>query len=257
MDVKPYSEACPPPCSVADSAVSLSPRRWFHGTSVALIGADGSGKTTVIDALMMIWPEDCRYVYMGANVQKANYSLPTTRLLTRLKQRALADTLDDSGTLPPAALLSDEQRRRLPRRRIVKALTMINRIMEEWYRQLIVSIFRLRGFVVLCDRHYLFDYSPHRRRKGLPTSVRVHHWILRHLFPRPDLAIFLDAAPEILFRRKPEWTLAHLQRQREEILEQGAHIGRFITVDASLSREEVLTNVAAEIERVRQHSDAK
>jgi ABC-type dipeptide/oligopeptide/nickel transport system ATPase component len=158
--------------------------------TVALVGADGSGKSTVIDNILRTSTVPMKYIYMGVSMDASNVILPTTRLLMYIKKRRMARYVAPSERLPPSTLMTSEMKKALPSGRITKALGLMNRVAEEWYRQMHVWIYCLRGYTVICDRHFLFEYCPdaelHRSTDQL-MSVRIHAWILRRLFPRPDL----------------------------------------------------------------------
>jgi ABC-type branched-subunit amino acid transport system ATPase component len=49
--------------------------------TVALIGPDGAGKTTIGRRIEHTLPLPVKYVYMGVNLDSSNHMLPTTRLL--------------------------------------------------------------------------------------------------------------------------------------------------------------------------------
>src|SRR5437667_23836 len=49
--------------------------------TVALIGPDGAGKTTIGRRLEKSLPLPVRYLYMGVNAEASNALLPTTRVL--------------------------------------------------------------------------------------------------------------------------------------------------------------------------------
>jgi hypothetical protein len=78
---------------------------------------------------------------------------------------------------------------------------------EEWYRQLLSWRYQAQGYIVLYDRHFLFDFS----LDGVDSNVmaferRLHRWILTRFYPRPSLVVYLDAPAEVLFGRKGEKT---------------------------------------------------
>ena len=227
--------------------------------TMALVGADGAGKTTIAKKILQSYPNSIKYMYMGASIDSSNFALPTSRLLNYLKRRTIRPMLCDSGVLPPAVLMSDEMKSRLPRGKIVKALGLVNRVAEEWYRQLFVWEYRLCGRIVLFDRHFLFDYASNSfgtRNKPMPLSVRIHSALLSRLYPKPNLVIFLDAPPELLYQRKPEWSLDHLKRQQLSILERGQKCRRFVRVDAAQSMEKVVSDVMDSIKRFHSISNA-
>ena len=226
---------------------------------MAIVGADGSGKSSVADQLLAQGPCPLKYMYMGASIDQSKFSLPTSRLLMNLKRQRLAPLVGQSGRLPPARLMSDEMNAQAPRGRIVKAIGVINRVAEEWYRQLIVWGYHLRGYAVICDRHFLYEYFPdvptqHPDKQQL--SVRIHAFLLRRFYPRPDLTLFLDAPAEVLHARKPEWTLEHLERQRSGILEQGQSSRNFVRIDATRPLDAVLADVVSQIIKCCKHGCA-
>jgi thymidylate kinase len=215
--------------------------------SVALVGPDGSGKTTVARKVLASFPAPIKYLYMGTAIQSANVSLATSRLLLRLKRRAYDKAVREGRhEAPPDRSPHNVEFEKVQRSTMARELALINLIVEEWYRQLVSRIYRLRGFVVLCDRHFVFEYMPDSRTFHAVRprfSLRVHLWIMRHLYPRPDLTIFLDAPAEVLFERKGEWSLDHLRRHREGLLAQGARTRNFVVVDATRSIDEVTADV--------------
>ena len=69
--------------------------------TVALVGCDGAGKTTVARRLEGEIDRPIRYLYMGVSADSSNRSLPTTRLAHRIKRAAGAppDTRGPRETL--------------------------------------------------------------------------------------------------------------------------------------------------------------
>src|SRR4051812_18703285 len=66
--------------------------------TVALIGPDGAGKTTIARRLESAAELRIKYLYMGVSAASSNRLLPTTRVLYALK-RALGAPPDTAG--PP------------------------------------------------------------------------------------------------------------------------------------------------------------
>lgn len=218
--------------------------------TVAMVGADGSGKTTVAKELVASseWP--VKYVYLGPAVASSDNALFTTRIAGWLKRRKLKKSDAKFVSAPPRSLMTPDQRKRLSRGRIFKALGLVNRIMEEWYRQLIVYYHRLRGKIVVCDRHFIYEYGVDLADKdGEILSVRIHDWHLKNLYPRPELTLFLDAPTDVLYARKPEWPEEYLQEQRDRITEQGRHAANFVVIDVSQPLDKVIADVESVIGR--------
>lgn len=214
--------------------------------SIAIVGADGSGKTSIAEAVLNSGVLPIKYLYMGPAIGSSRHALPTSRLIAYIRKRAVRELLNDSDQMPPDELKSEQMKSRLRRGRILKALGLMNRVAEEWYRQLIVWTYRFRGYSVICDRHYLFELCPDSRSAQSPDAIlsqRIHDWLLSKLYPEPTIVVFLDAPAEVLHNRKPEWTPEYLNTQRERILEQGQTTRNFSAVDATQPFDAVLSDV--------------
>src|SRR4026209_430096 len=70
----------------ADTASPTPPARI--GRSIALIGIDGAGKSTVAHDVVGRLPFDAGYLYMGVNLDASPVMLPTTRLALAIKRRS-------------------------------------------------------------------------------------------------------------------------------------------------------------------------
>jgi thymidylate kinase len=198
-----------------------------RGFTVALIGCDGAGKTTVARALESTSDLPVTYLYMGVSPAASNHQLPTTRLAHTLK-RADGAAARGGGA----------------RRRVRSALRLANRVAEEWYRQILAMTHLRRGRIVVFDRHFMADYHAADVLAAQRTlSRRVHGFLLTRLYPRPDLVVLLDAPPEVLFARKGEGTIASLQRRRVEYRQLGATLPRFAVVETSQPLDAVVTEV--------------
>jgi thymidylate kinase len=219
--------------------------------TVALIGPDGAGKTTISRRLVAESRTPLTAIYMGVNADSSGLMLPTTRLLLAIKQAG--------GSRPDPGPVTEPDRRhprpRGPVRRAAGACKSAARLTvwlsEEWFRQLVAWWYStVRGRVVLFDRHFFvdyYDYDVTARHGSLPLSRRIHGFVLRHLYPKPDLVIYLDAPAEVLFARKGEASVEWLARRREEYLRMREVVPHFAAVDASAPPEQVTTDVAEAI----------
>src|SRR5690606_34602142 len=75
---------------------------WTPMASVALIGPDGAGKTTLTRMLEQSDVLPFRYLYMGIDIPASSLALPTSRLIERLKQRGPAAGGGTAATSRPA-----------------------------------------------------------------------------------------------------------------------------------------------------------
>jgi thymidylate kinase len=221
------------------------------GFTVALIGPDGAGKTTVARALEGALPFPVEYLYMGVNPDSSNHLLFTTRVVHALRRRrgARPDTAGPRDPQETDAVSS----RGFARRNLRSARSFVrlaNRLAEEWHRALLASLHRRRGIVVVFDRHFFADYFAYdiAAKPRRTASRRLHGFILSRLYPKPDLVIYLDAPADVLFERKGEGTVESLERRRREYLELGKVLDGFAVVDASRPVEAVTHEVAARIE---------
>jgi len=217
--------------------------------TIALIGADGSGKTTIAKKLLDSPPSKMKYLYMGLNVESSNYALPTSRLIYYLKilkykkknnnlkgiklKNISLHTLDDNRSLDTRSKLGATAR-------------MLNRIAEAFYRQVISWIFQLRGYTVLYDRHYIFESPKYRaggnlKNQRLTTTIYV--WLINKIIMEPKLVFLLYAPPEILFERKGEADIEYLKKRTENFMKVGSKLKNFIIIDATQPIDKVFAEV--------------
>lgn len=215
--------------------------------SIALIGADGAGKTTIGRRLENDLPIPVKYVYMGVNLDASNHMLPTTRLI-----RAIKHARGDKPDAGPPDISRAEPRPTNASKQILSdfksGLRLVNRLSEEWFRQAITWYYKKQGNIVVFDRHFFHDYYAHDVASSSTDQIwskRIHGFMLQHLYPKPDLVICLDAPADILYARKPEGTLQALERRRQEYLQIQHAVEHFSIVDVSQQVDVVFEEVKA------------
>ena len=215
--------------------------------SVALIGSDGAGKSTVAQWLESTFTLPVKTLYMGINVESSNVALPTSRLIAYVKQARRKKTGKTQAGVSLHAAPGAEKKK--PSGKLWAAVRLFNNLAEEWYRQLLSWRYQRKGYIVVYDRHFQFDFEYDNGTKGQKRrlSDRIHRWCLAKLYPRPDLVIYLDAAAEVLFARKGEATLEWLESRRRSFLDQEAKTPGFIRVDATQPLKAVCREVGGRI----------
>lgn len=216
--------------------------------TVALIGPDGAGKSTIGRKLELISPIPVKYVYMGVNLESSNLVLPTTRLLLEVKRARgqRPDIAANRGDFHPSHT-QPKGFAKLFATSLKSVFRLVNLIAEEWFRQIVIWSYTLRGYYVIFDRHFYFDYYDHdivNQDRDRPFSSRIHGFMLQKLYPKPDFVIFLDAPTEVLFARKPEGTLAALENRRQEYVRLRDVVKDSAVVDVSQPVDDVTREVS-------------
>jgi thymidylate kinase len=224
--------------------------------TVSLIGPDGVGKTTVAKRVEALFPYPIKSIYMGLNISEANYSLPTTRLWhTAVRPRLMKD-----GQLDPRGRRKRQHTSystRIPFYRcpdiiVRKTLGLSHELLEEWYRYLIAWIYEKRGYIVILDRHFLYDFfnfNGHRRDPIYEWKRKIHNFVLQLTVPEPELVICLDAPSEVIFKRKNEFDLDEIEIKREQYLQVGSLVKNFTIINANQNLDSVVSDVIDRIAR--------
>ncbi len=159
------------------------PRR--RGTVVAVLGPDGAGKGSVLDAVQDLLPVGVTRVYLGNRPR------------------------------PGVAAI----RERAPRRKpgpLRETAFLVRKAVWSWREVLRAQSAAWRGHVVLCDRHpsEVLAVQPDRTVHG----AALERFLFATLVPAPDRVIVLDAPGEVLFSRKGEHDPVTLERWRQGYL---------------------------------------
>jgi thymidylate kinase len=219
-------------------------------TTVAVIGADGAGKTTVARRLPAHL-DAAVYLYLGANPAAATHALPTTRLVHRLRTRR--GTAAAGGPPPLDRSLGPDRRGSAGARALRStraAARTAHQIAEGGYQRAAIGWHRRRGRIVVVDRWYTADHHAHELApdRELAPSRRVRAAFLRRAFGPPDLVLLLDAPVEVLHARKGEGTIEELAARRAEYVDYLGTVPRGRRIDATRPVDDVLAAAVAAIE---------
>jgi hypothetical protein len=187
---------------------------------------------------------------MGVNPDASTHMLPTTRLALALKRTLGIAKPDNAGPRDPKKIA---QRPKNPIKRFLREsksmLVVLNRVAEEWFRQGVAWYYQRRGYIVLFDRHYFSDYYTYdiaTTPQHTSLARRIHGYMLKNVYPRPSLTIYLDAPAEVLFARKGEGTVTLLEERRKAYMQMRDIVPCFAMVDATLPPDDV-TNCVKEV----------
>jgi len=184
----------------------------------------------------------------GRKYRASNHALPTSRLVEYFKRRK---NRNPERTAAWMTRRPDEKTQSDLRGVGCGAIgRLINRLLEEWYRQLLSWGYQIGGYAVVYDRHFLYDFT----LDGIdgekqPADQRLHRWLLEKCYPQPHLTIYLDAPAEVLFARKGEKTLEELERRRQAFLQLRYRAKNFVQIDATRPFDVVYAEVSRLVEQ--------
>lgn len=183
---------------------------------IAIVGPDGVGKSTLIDALARFLPDD----------------LPYTRIIVKHWRPSL---------LPPLATLSGKPKPSsgvaIPPRRHVgrfSSLRLLYYSIDYWLGWLVVDRKKSTfNSLIIYDRHYV-DFLLDPIRFGIRPG-KLQAFMIR-LIPRPDFVFALIDDPKAIFSRKPELSMEEIQSINLSIiaLSEQKYIDKVFSVTGSL-----------------------
>lgn len=195
-------------------------RRWWKptGIHVVFLGADGSGKSTVLEALR----ETVAPAFRQTSARHLSPAL--------FRRRSRAGTVTDPHGQTPRSFMAST----------LKAFYWLFDYTVGYHLKVRPEL--VRSTMVLFDR-YLVDalVDPRRYRYGGPRWLLDLIW---KLVPKPDLVILLDAPAEVLQSRKQEVPFHETARQREAYRALVDEMPNGYVVDASQPLNQVVADTS-------------
>lgn len=172
-----------------DLILKLKRVRYKTGLSIAVMGSDGSGKSTIITAITNNLNHAFRRIhyYHLLPVEVTNNNVVNT---------------NPHAQKPYSVLVS-----------IIKLLYLVYKYNKGYLK---VNIKLIKSTLVIFDRYFndIFVDKLRFRYKGSSILLKIAYFFI----PKPKLYIYLDASPEIIYERKKELSVLELKRQREAYL---------------------------------------
>lgn len=190
------------------------------GFIIAVIGPDGSGKTTIIEHI-------------------AKEFAPAFRHVERFHLRP---HFEGASTGPVVT----NPHSRGPRGRLVSSLKMGLFLADYWGGWLrYITPAKIRSTLIVFDRYY-HDMLVDTRRYRLPNGFSVARWFMPFI-PQPDLWLILTARPELLVARKGEISLVDGQRLNVAYQSLARDLLGAVVIDTSNSLEQTLVEAVAAV----------
>ena len=192
------------------------------GLVLAVLGVDGSGKSTVINAILPVLNSATNKAVFVKHLRPT--LLPPLARLKGSKSRPVGPVLEPHGSTPSGKLGSLFR----------MAYLTLDYLAGYWlWTRLKIA---KQPAVVIFDR-YAYDMALDPRRFRIGLSTQVSGWFAA-LAPKPDLIICLQGNPEVIAARKRELSVEETRRQVDALRAFASREPRAILISTDTSIEE-------------------
>ncbi len=237
------------------------------GIEVAIVGIDGSGKSTHLSALQdwLSWKIDIHSVYFGSGDGPSSLLRYPLKKLNELRgsSRASGSTHSQNSSNNREGFQehSDRENDSSDRKKVgvLKAIWAVLLAREKQKKRRRATRARNRGMVVFMDRYPQNQFENINDGPLLASWIdanskllsRIAEWerkIYANLHDHsPDLVIKLKTDPEVAKERKPETSMSNLKRKAEIIDSLEYEDSRVVIVDTHRDIDTVLNTIKTEV----------
>ncbi len=225
------------------------------GRIIAVVGADGSGKSTVITSLekSLRAKVDTFHIYLGSGDGKSSLlRLPFQFAKNVLKSKRKPNEIRNTDTRPVSF-------NKLSIAKVVWAIVLAfekkNKLNRIWQA-------KARGMIIVCDRYpqaqvfgindgpLLFTWRTNSSKLKRKIALWEHNIYKQAESYKPDLLIKLMVDPEVAIQRKPNENLSNIMQKVDIIKNTNIPANKIVEVNSTEPLERVLNNVYTEVAKI-------
>ncbi|MFC1789843.1 hypothetical protein ACFLYY_02625 [Patescibacteria group bacterium] len=205
----------------------------FKGITIAFIGPDGVGKTTVCEKI----PKRTGKIYFKKNYQyhgHFGFFPEWGNMYKRIFGKKRAQKIKENRRNEKAGFL-------------YSVFSVLYYGLEYFISWPWVIWKKMRGNLLIFDR-YFYDFAAMNTSSGIPLWL---FWNIAKFIPRPNLVFIMLARPELIYKRKKELSLKEIERQIKAFRSDKIYkLAPATIIDGEKSTESVLNEVEDKILKI-------